>query len=139
MTRVLALLLALCLASPVLAQPPAPDVQIVELSRGAPAPFSGMLFPTETAVRWRLSIESLRDQLDLNVRRANEVADVKIHLLEERLQLDAQAAARREDTLRQELERARARAWYERPVFWYTVGVITTIIAAAGLGYAVNH
>ncbi len=124
MKHLLVLLLVLGLATPAGAQPP-----ITALNQGEPAPFSGMLFPNETAARWRQAYEDLESQLNHQLAACREEAAVRLRASTEELQLALDHADAREGLLTRRLEGSRRRARHLVGL-WYGLGSATTALLA---------
>lgn len=103
---------------------------VVALEEGARAPFSGMLFQTETAVRWRQRIEMLQERLRLDVERCESVARVREEAATQVLDARLDEAAANERILREALAEATSTSWYEDARLMFTGGVVFGLLSA---------
>ncbi len=98
--------------------------EITPIAVGAEAPFTGMLFPTETAVRWRQRIELLEERLRLDVARVEETSQLRLSLYRDTLRVRTEQYDEDRESLRESIVRASETPWYDAPVLWTIVGVI---------------
>jgi hypothetical protein len=75
---------------------------------------------------------------ELAVKFAQDSSGVDLQLEKSLRENDAKAAAEREKILRDALEEARARPWYEHPAFVATTAVVVTIGLVVVVGYALQ-
>jgi len=100
------------------------STSIVALAEGESAPFSGMLFPTETSVRWRQRIELLQERLSADIERCETVSSLRLRLVEDTLQVRMEQWGDDRAMLRESIVRASERSWYEAPALLLALGVV---------------
>jgi hypothetical protein len=129
---------------PVQTIPPGDDV-ITPVRKGEPAPYTGQLFDSDTALRWANWLQQYKYRLTWDVRRAQEVSSIELKYRDDLLKAEEVRAEKVETDLRGRLERSeqarldaeeelRNPPWYSSPVFGAVIGVIAT---AAVFGIAV--
>lgn len=120
------------------AQAPAPAQDITYVQEGARSPFSGMLFPMDTAARWRNRIDLLEHQLTLDVQREHDIAQIRYDAYEERLAtLRTQMEADR-TTLQRALDSSQRRGLRSHPMLWYSLGAATVVVLVVTTSIAVS-
>ena len=110
--------------------------EIVPLAEGDSAPYDGMLFPVETAVRWRQRIELLSERLRLDVERCEETALIRQNLLEETLRLRRNQYDEDREELREAVVRAGEPTFGER--LWAVGAPILGLLVGAAVGVLVG-
>lgn len=116
--RPLVILLILALTSTAYAQ------EITPLREGEAAPFTGMLFPSETAVKWRQRIELLETRLRLEVSSCEDISRVRLETLRGTLRLRTEQYTADVDQLMESRTQALRPKLLDSPLLWLVVGVI---------------
>lgn len=135
-------LCAVSCADPVFAQTPpvetipAGDDRIVPMSKGQAAPFEGQLFEPATALRWANWLQQYKLRLKVDVEREQKMCAVQLDFSGEKLRIEREKwQTITEDYRKRLLESEKARAaseelrlhppFFESPVFYYGLGVVT--------------
>jgi len=123
---------------------------IVELTKGAVAPFEGHLFDVDTAIRWGFWLQQWRYRYQADLARERNLCAVQQHYQLRVLNAERYRAAQVESDLNQRLlraeqarlaaeEREREPGFFDSPAFYYGLGVVTAG-ALVGVGvWAVNR
>jgi len=135
--RLIAVLLVLALVSPVSAQ--AVEQEPTYVQERTLAPFSGMLFPSDIAMRWAQRIQFLEHQLTIDVQHEQAIAQVRYDAYEQRLELLRQQLENERTAAREALARTERRRLVQKPGFWYAAGVLTTVLLIVTTGSILNH
>lgn len=102
------------------------------------APYAGQLLTPRLAVDLGQKAQGCDVRMELAVKFAEDNSGVDLQLEKSLRENDARAAAEREKILRDALEEARARPWYEHPAFVATTAVVVTIGLVVVVGYALQ-
>jgi len=116
------------------------DEAVVHVERSERAPFDGMLFPVEMAIRLGLRVENLEARLRLDVQRERDQCASSLRFEVSRRESEIE---RREfqitqlqaelDRSYEEIDRLRAPApWYRRWGFAFAMGMVVTGLFVAG-------
>jgi len=91
---------------------------IVSIQEGEKAPFNGILFTSDTAIRWGYTIATNEERLHLEIQKQVEICDLKIKAKDKYIL-----------TLQNELKEP---SWYETKTFFFILGIaLTTTVAIA--------
>lgn len=119
--------------------PPGPDRIEVVIS-GAPAPFSGQLFDSPTALRWANTLQQCKARLSTDVDAERKIGAAQVGYFQR--QLDIERRFSQEQLLLQQKQILDLQAKLSEPSPWYrsqwlsfAAGILLTT-AAAGAGYA---
>lgn len=107
-------------------QPPTP------LSAGQPAPFDGVLMPTERAIVLGQKAERCEFLLKRQAVMQKKLSDIDLRFVRKTHEIDLDAAAHREQLLRDVLDAERSRAFWTHPIFVVPVTVIFTYAILRG-------
>lgn len=111
--------------------------EIVPLEEGTAAPFTGMLFPTETAVRWRHRIELLEERLTLDVERAEAIGALRLRLAEDTLRIRTEQYDDDRETLREGIVRAGEPSFMDQ--LWDVAAPILALLAGGAIGAVIGY
>jgi hypothetical protein len=109
--------------------PPGKD-RIEPLEQGKPAPFSGQLFDTDTALRWANYLRQCREKLILDVETERKVAEAQVSFWKKTQEED------RTFFLRQAHEQQQRILALQQPSPWYMspwAGLVTGVLVGGGL------
>lgn len=149
MKRALSLLLVLSLSSSAMAQeykpaplvpiPPGDDL-ILSLKQGEPAPFSGQLFDSKTAVRWANFLEQAKLRLKIDVEAERKKAELGQQAFDQKLELER----KRYELVTTDYERRLAQmqappSWYEKPAVVFFAGALSAGALVFIAAYALNQ
>lgn len=115
--------------------PEDPTDCVYTVTKGEPAPASGILTPTARAAREQAQVELTEEKHRLQLQQASEEAAVKVAGEKRLREIDAEGAKLREDLLRRALEDVAPSglsAALRHPALWFAAGVATTVIVTAG-------
>lgn len=109
----------------------------VAVSEGDRAPFDGILFPTELAIRMGFRIETLQTRLRLDVDREQRICQAQIEFQDQRLSLEIERRDFQINLLQQRVDDqaaviARPTPWYQRWGFAFGMGILTSALLVAG-------
>jgi hypothetical protein len=109
----------------------------ISLAEGEAAPFEGILFPTELAIRMGFTIENLQARLVLDIEREHELCRAQLAFEERRRELeeerrDYQIELLTERVQEQSEQLAQPMPWYRRWGFAYGMGIVSSVILIAG-------
>ena len=115
---------------------PAGDDRIVSVKKGDPAPFSGQLFDSDTALRWANYLLQYKFRLTSDVAYQKNLGDLDADLLRQKLTLEENRYTTVTADLQKKLDAANARlaagpAWYDTRAFGFVMGIIGTIAVVA--------
>jgi hypothetical protein len=127
-------------AQAVEAIPPGDDV-IEPVQKGSPAPFSGQLFDTMTAMRWGNYLQQYRLRLDVDVKAAEKTCkaeldyDLKIRDIEtdrnKKVETDLQQRLLRSEQRNAALqEKLNNPSFFRSMEFGVTLGVVSSVVVA---------
>ncbi len=141
-----ALLAASFISVPALAEepeivtyPPGED-RIEAVTKGASAPYAGQLFDENTALRWAFFLQQYKLRYNLDLKAAQNSCKVVVAREQEYRSIDAERSKKVEEDLRQRLlatekarldaeEKLRSPSFWKEPGLWYSVGVMTAVVA----------
>lgn len=114
---------------------------IVSVDRGEPAPFSGQLFPQDTALNWAKEIELCDIKLELHKKQREDIRKAYTQSYENRVEVirgsyEERIYALRQDNRKQSkqyVERIASLedvAFYEDPLFTFSVGLALGILGS---------
>lgn len=113
--------------------------EVVPLERGDRAPFTGMLFATERAIRTGFMIENLQLRLSADVEREQALCAARLQYEERRLQLEQQRREFEVDQLTtrvqdqaEELAEASVVPWYRSWGFAFGMGIVASLLLVGG-------
>lgn len=145
MTRLLILALVLTHATAALPQPKPPQVPpgddvIVPLRLGEPAPFTGQLYGTATALRWANWLEWYRRQREIEFTLHRSLLQAETTLRLELVQAERAHGERQSQDLRLRLTESRTKLqdlqnehdsppWYRQSWFWFGSGAFLATAA----------
>ena len=128
---------------PIVTLPPGDDV-IKPLAKGKPAPFTGHLFDTDTAMRWGFWLQQYKLRLKVDVDATQKACDIKLDHGKELRMLEANRNERIEGDLRTRLvrsEKGRIGAEYDarNPSFFRSMefGLVLGVVVTAGGAIAI--
>jgi hypothetical protein len=104
------------------------------LEAGDPAPFAGILLPTETAIRLELRLEFADERKAAELTRQTRTFEIKLQAEKDRNAARLDAANERAKLLLKELDRALA--WYRSPAFVAAVTGALSLVVVGVVGYA---
>lgn len=109
----------------------------IALSEGEEAPFEGILFPTELAIRMGFTVENLQTRLVLDINRERELCRAQLAFEERRRELEEERRDYQIELLTERLQEqaerlAQPTPWYQRWGFAYGMGILSSVILVAG-------
>lgn len=127
----------------VLTYPPGEDT-ITVVRKGDAAPYGGQLFDDKTALRWAIWLQQYRTVYGVDLRAERASCAVKIEREAQLRSIEAERNTKSEKDLRDRLssaEKARYEAeeklrnppFWKEPGFWYSAGVLTTVVAVVAV------
>jgi len=122
------------------------EAKVQALEKGQRAPFSGMLFPTEMAVKLGLKVERLEKHLTLDVDREKRFCQAQLEFGERLLQLETNRRDNEIEILRTQIADQQEMLddpipWYKTWTFGLVVGVVSSVLlvaASAALAFSFN-
>lgn len=102
------------------------------LSAGQPAPFAGVLMPTERAIILGQKAERCEFLLEQQAATHKKMSDIDLRFVRKIHQIDLDAGAQREQVLRDIIDAERARAFWTHPIFVVPVTVVLTYAILRG-------
>lgn len=128
--------------APVVDIPPGQD-RIVPVDKGAPAPFSGQLFDTPTALRWANWLEQYRLRLKLDVETQEKIDGLEISLLNQKLDLERTQYVQVTDDLNKRVallqDELRNPPFYKTTWFGVALGVTGSFLLVGATAWIVHE
>lgn len=128
-----AVILALCSEArgqTKICDPEKPDHCSQPLKKGDTAPFGGQLYTPKLAIDQATKAHDCDEVVEIEVGAAVEPIQLKLEAEKSLRAIDSREWAAKNDLLKERLQEAHSaaeRSWYENPMVWFTVGVITTL------------
>ena len=118
----------------------ADEDKIVAVKKGELVPFDGLVFPVDTALRWKTSIKDYQFQLQALPKAEQEKCEVKLNLAatETSMRLDVEAAMT-ESYRRKVIELEKPAAFYENPWFTFGLGIVVAGVGTGLIVWGVNR
>lgn len=124
--------------------PPGDDV-IEPVKKGEPAPFSGQLFDTSTALRWGNWLQQYKLRLDVDVKAVEKVCKAELDYNTKLREIDAERNKRVEDDLRVRLVASEKRnavlydklnnpSFFRSAEFGVLLGVVSSTVVVVVVG-----
>jgi hypothetical protein len=118
------------LAQPLVSLPPGED-NITSLKKGAPAPYDGQLFDTNTSIRWGNWMQQYQLRLKIDVAAQKDIDDAKLTFMEEIRKIEREQYSRvtvdyQKKVRLLEEKLAAPTPWYRTQTFAFVMGAVCT-------------
>jgi len=128
---------------------PAGDDKIETVSKGKPAPFSGQLYSSATALRWANWLVQYRTRLVQDVGRERELCTTEVTHQQELRDIEAERNRKVEESLKDGIKRSEQRnvslqdqindpSFFRSMEFGLILGVTATVVGVVAIAIAVN-